>query len=387
LEAQVKELENSNRILRMKVVGSDDAVQHIKVNTNENMHTVPHCGPKRDENLHYTHQWQQNSDIQYPNNPLNDMNHLTNTAEVGLLKERISHLEETRLLYRRINDLEVNVIHQKINNLERTVNNMNHNSQNIRYQAPVTQSFLPQPVQTVYQQGQNYYPQAYSYPHMATYIRPPPPAYYRPPIYPTHPAASYANFGHGHIVQGVRPNLNNNVIGQWSPINPQQGATVSQNNQQHRARVELHKLEPTGMNHTREDKTPEMQGVNCNKIEDKASSNLTHAYPRNTNTQEMARCGVTDINNDQLCKKPKCQEEKGKINVHLEQDKLTGVTNAKLGHEIVNIQDTNILDFNKLRGERENEDREQQLPDSNGAAEKNTKSYFLDQASHLMEKG
>ena len=82
LEAQVKELENSNRILRMKVVGSDDAVQHIKVNTNENMHTVPHCGPKRDENLHYTHQWQQNSDIQYPNNPLIDMNHLTNTAEV-----------------------------------------------------------------------------------------------------------------------------------------------------------------------------------------------------------------------------------------------------------------------------------------------------------------
>jgi hypothetical protein len=57
---------------------------------------------------------------------------------------------------------------------------------------------------------------------MATYIRTPLPAYYRPPIYPTHPAASYANFGHGHIVQGVRPNLNNNVIGQWSPINPQQ---------------------------------------------------------------------------------------------------------------------------------------------------------------------
>jgi hypothetical protein len=65
----------------------------------------------------------------------------------------------------------------------------------------------------------------------------------------------------------------------------------------------------------------------------------------------MARCGVTDINNDQLCKKPKCHEEKGKINTHLEQDKLTGATNAKLGHEIVNIQDTNILDFNKLRGE------------------------------------
>jgi hypothetical protein len=46
----------------------------------------------------------------------------------------------------------------------------------------------------------------------------------------------------------------------------------------------------------------------------------------------MARCGVTDINNDQLCKKPKCHEEKGKINAHLEQDKLTGATNAKLGH-------------------------------------------------------
>jgi hypothetical protein len=84
------------------------------------------------------------------------MNHLTNTAEVGLLKERISHLEETRLLYRRINDLEVNVIHQKIDNLERTVNNMNHITQNIRYHAPVTQPFVPQPVQPVYQQGQNY---------------------------------------------------------------------------------------------------------------------------------------------------------------------------------------------------------------------------------------
>ena len=247
------------------------------------------------------------------------------------------------------------------------------------YQAPVTRPFVPQPVQAVYQQGQNYYPQAYSYPHMATYIRPPPPAYYRPPIYPTHPAASCANFGHGHIVQGVRSNINNTVVGQWSPINPQQGATVSQNNQQqHRTRVELHKLEPTGMNHTREDKTSEIQGVNCNKIEDKSSSNLPHTYLRNTNTQEMVKCSVTDSNNDQLYKKPECHEEKGKINAHLEQDKLTGATNAKLGHEIVNIQDTNILDFNQLRGERENEilesrqykDREQQLPDSNGAAEK-----------------
>ena len=323
------------------------------------------------------------------------MNHLTNTAEVGLLKERISHLEETRLLCRRLNDLEVNVIHQKINNLERTVNNMNHITQNIRYHAPVTQPFVPQPVQPVYQQGQNYYLQAYSYTHMATYIRPPSPAYYRPPIHPTHPAASYANFGHGHIIQGVRTSINNTVIGQRSPINHQQGATASHNNQQqHKARVELHKLEPTGMNHTREDKTPEIQGVNCNKIEDKSSSNLPHTYPGNTNIQEMARCSVTDSNNDQLYKKPECHEEKGKINAHLEQDKLTGATNAKLGHEDVNIQNTNILDFNQVRGERENEilessqykDREQQLPDSNGAAEKNTESYFLDKASHLMEK-
>jgi hypothetical protein len=37
LEAQAKELENSNRILRMKVVGSDDAVYHNKVNTNDNV--------------------------------------------------------------------------------------------------------------------------------------------------------------------------------------------------------------------------------------------------------------------------------------------------------------------------------------------------------------
>ena len=186
------------------------------------------------------------------------------------------------------------------------------------------------------------------------------------------------------------------MIGQWSPINHQQGATASHNNQQqHKARVELHKLEPTGMNHTREDKTPEIQGVNCNKIEDKSSSNLPHAYPGNTNIQEMARCSVTDSNNDQLYKNPECHEEKGKINAHLEQDKLTGATNAKLEHEDVNIQNTNILDFNQVRGERENEilesrqykDREQQLPDSNGAAEKNTESYFLDQASHLMEKG
>jgi hypothetical protein len=44
LEAQAKELENSNRILRMIVVGSDDAVYHNKVNTNDNVHTVPHYG-------------------------------------------------------------------------------------------------------------------------------------------------------------------------------------------------------------------------------------------------------------------------------------------------------------------------------------------------------
>jgi hypothetical protein len=36
LEAQAKELENSNRILRMKVVGSDDAVYHNKVNMYDN---------------------------------------------------------------------------------------------------------------------------------------------------------------------------------------------------------------------------------------------------------------------------------------------------------------------------------------------------------------
>jgi hypothetical protein len=34
-------------------------------------------------------------------------------------------------------------------------------------------------------------------------------------------------FGHGHIVQGVRTSINNTVLGQWSPINPQQGATAS----------------------------------------------------------------------------------------------------------------------------------------------------------------
>jgi hypothetical protein len=48
----------------------------------------------------------------------------------------------------------------------------------------------------------------------------------------------------------------------------------------------------------------------------------------NTNIQEMARCSVTDSNNDQLYKKPECHEEKGKINAHLEQDKLTGATNV-----------------------------------------------------------
>lgn len=43
------------------------------------------------------------------------------------------------------------------------------------------------------------------------------------------------------------------------------------------------------------------------------------------------------------------------MNADLEQDNLTRATNAKLGHEYVNVQDTNILDFNQLRGERENE--------------------------------
>jgi hypothetical protein len=44
--------------------------------------------------------------------------------------------------------------------------------------------------------------------------------------------------------------------------------------------------------------------------------NLPHTYPGNTNIQEMARCSVTDSNNDQLYKKPECHEEKGKINAH-----------------------------------------------------------------------
>jgi hypothetical protein len=70
----------------------------------------------------------------------------------SLLKEQISHLEETRLLCRRLNDLEVNVIHQKINNLERTVNNMNHITQNIRYHAPVTQ---PWPYECSYMLADN----------------------------------------------------------------------------------------------------------------------------------------------------------------------------------------------------------------------------------------
>jgi len=59
-------------------------------------------------------------------------------------------------------------------------------------------------------------------------------------------------------VQGVRTNINNTVVGQWSPINSQQGATATHNSQQqHKPRVELHKPEPTGMNHKREDITPE----------------------------------------------------------------------------------------------------------------------------------
>ena len=260
----------------MKVVGNDDAVHLNKGNTSDNVHSVPQCGAKRVDNLYYSQQHkEQNSGTQYPNNSLNDMNHLANTADVGLLKERISHLEETRLLYRRINDLEVNMIHQKINNLERSVNNMNYSTQNIMYQAPVTLPVIPQPAQAVYQQRQSYYPQAHSYPQMATYIRPPPPVYYRAPIHPTHPAASYAHYGQGHIVQGVRTNINNTVVGQWSPINSQQGATATHNNKQHKPRVELHKPEPTGMNHKREDITPEIQGVNCSNIEEKIRLELT----------------------------------------------------------------------------------------------------------------
>lgn len=54
------------------------------------------------------------------------------------------------------------------------------------------------------------------------------------------------------------------------------------------------------MNHIREEKTPEIQGVNCNKIEDKSSPNLTHTYPGNSNIQETARGSVPDSNNDQL---------------------------------------------------------------------------------------
>jgi len=40
LEAQVKELENTNRILRMKVVGNDDVIHLNKGNTTDNVHST-----------------------------------------------------------------------------------------------------------------------------------------------------------------------------------------------------------------------------------------------------------------------------------------------------------------------------------------------------------
>ena len=167
LEAQVRELENSNRLLRMKVVGMEDQIKTNSQNQQyNNMHNSRNSGTNTCDIAANT-EMMGTRRVSHNNDALRD---LSDTLEWGMIKDRISHLEETSLLYRRMRDMEITAIHQRINNMERSMNI-----------------------------GANIYPHTITQPHQmlypamvgASYIRPPPPNYYATPMQHQNPYNVY----------------------------------------------------------------------------------------------------------------------------------------------------------------------------------------------------
>ncbi|CAG2208662.1 unnamed protein product [Mytilus edulis] len=94
MEAKVKELENSNRILRMKIVGTQNQPSDSPTKTRNSL-------PQNSNN----------------ETKLSIESHIS-SLENNLLKDRIAHIENTRTLYRQMQDMEIQSIQNRLKNLE-----------------------------------------------------------------------------------------------------------------------------------------------------------------------------------------------------------------------------------------------------------------------------
>ncbi|CAC5394075.1 unnamed protein product [Mytilus coruscus] len=102
LEAKVKELESSNMILRMKIVGTQQS------DSTETMNKQPPPFILENQSV-YTPQH------------TNSMDTYISSLENNIIKDRITHIENTRQLYRQMHDMELQSIQQRLRNLENTL--------------------------------------------------------------------------------------------------------------------------------------------------------------------------------------------------------------------------------------------------------------------------
>ncbi|CAG2245676.1 EIF4G [Mytilus edulis] len=139
LEAKVKELESSNKILRMKIVGTQ------------------HSGSTETMNKQPPPIFQENQPVYTPQHT-NSMDTYISSLENNIIKDRITHIENTRQLYRQMHDMELQSIQQRLRTLELTL------SQSARphYQPYHTSHFS---MQYPIPQGPAYMARLPTYPH------------------------------------------------------------------------------------------------------------------------------------------------------------------------------------------------------------------------------
>lgn len=108
LEAKVKELENSNRILRMKIVGTQP-LDVSSSTTGQKPSNTQDNGPSSCANGHTSN---------FANGHASNFNTHISTLENNIINDRITHIENTRQLYRQMHDMELQSIQQRLKNLE-----------------------------------------------------------------------------------------------------------------------------------------------------------------------------------------------------------------------------------------------------------------------------
>ncbi|CAG2211406.1 unnamed protein product [Mytilus edulis] len=108
LEAKVKELENSNRILRMKIVGTQP-LDVSSSTTGQKPSNTQDNGPSSCANGHTSN---------FANGHASNFNTHISTLENNIISDRITQIENTRQLYRQMHDMELQSIQQRLKNLE-----------------------------------------------------------------------------------------------------------------------------------------------------------------------------------------------------------------------------------------------------------------------------